>query len=127
MKTRTFASVSVIALTLAVAGLVLAGCNNETPPAGNAGPADSAGSSGPNTGKAGANDTPTTGKIFTIGLSQCNLGEPWRVQMNKDIQEAADKHPDKIKLIPKDAQNKSEQQQSQIQEFIQQKVDLIII
>ena len=23
--------------------------------------------------------------VFTIGMSQCNLGEPWRVQMNADI------------------------------------------
>ena len=22
---------------------------------------------------------------YTIGMSQCNLGEPWRVQMNADI------------------------------------------
>ena len=29
---------------------------------------------------------------FTIGMSQCNLGEPWRVQMNKDIAAAAKSH-----------------------------------
>jgi len=29
------------------------------------------------------------GKIV-IGMSQCNLGEPWRVQMNADIKKAAD-------------------------------------
>ena len=31
---------------------------------------------------------------YTIGMSQCNLGEPWRVQMNADIKAAADKHPE---------------------------------
>ena len=51
------------------------------------------------------------GRTFTIGMSQCNLGEPWRVQMNKDIEEAAAKHPE-IKLIERDAQNKSETQQA---------------
>ena len=24
-------------------------------------------------------------KKYVIGMSQCNLGEPWRVQMNTDI------------------------------------------
>ena len=27
-------------------------------------------------------------KSFTIGMSQCNLGEPWRVQMNADIKKS---------------------------------------
>ena len=29
---------------------------------------------------------------YTIGMSQCNLGEPWRVQMNEDIRNAVAKH-----------------------------------
>src|SRR5579859_7884243 len=33
-------------------------------------------------------------KQFTIGMSQCNSGEPWRVQMNADIETAAKKHPE---------------------------------
>jgi ribose transport system substrate-binding protein len=65
-------------------------------------------------------------KHWVIGMSQCNLGEPWRVQMNKDIEEAADKHPE-LKVIYRDAQNKSETQQDQVREFIQQHVNLIII
>jgi ribose transport system substrate-binding protein len=63
---------------------------------------------------------------WTIGMSQCNLGEPWRVQMNKDIAEAAKAHPE-IKVVFKDAQNKSETQQAQVREFKQLGVDLIII
>jgi len=63
---------------------------------------------------------------WIIGMSQCNLGEPWRVQMNKDIKEAAAKHPE-IEVLYKDAQNKSTVQQDQVREFIQQGVDLIII
>ena len=66
------------------------------------------------------------GKTFVIGMSQCNLGEPWRVQMNKDIQEEAAKHPE-IKLIALDAQNKSETQQAQVRELIQRRVNLILI
>jgi ribose transport system substrate-binding protein len=64
---------------------------------------------------------------WVIGMSQCNLGEPWRVQMNKDIEEAAKQHADEIEVIFKDAQNKTEVQQAQVREFIQMGVDLIII
>ena len=28
---------------------------------------------------------------FVIGMSQCNLGEPWRVAMNDQIERAAEK------------------------------------
>ena len=65
-------------------------------------------------------------KRFTIGMSQCNLGEPWRVQMNRDIEAEAKKHPE-IKLIEVDAQNKSETQQQQVRDLIQQRVSLILI
>ena len=30
-------------------------------------------------------------KKFIIGMSQSNLGEPWRVQMNNDVKKAAEK------------------------------------
>jgi ribose transport system substrate-binding protein len=66
-------------------------------------------------------------KKWVIGMSQCNLGEPWRVQMNKDIEEAAKQHADEIEVIFKDAQNKTEVQQAQVREFIQMGVDLLII
>ncbi len=71
-------------------------------------------------------DPSKTGKKYVIGMSQCNRGEPWRVQMDKDIEEAAKAHPD-LEVLFKDAQNKAETQQSQVREFVQQKVDLIII
>ena len=61
-----------------------------------------------------------------IGMSQCNLGEPWRVQMNADVKKAADEHPE-LEVIYKDAQNDSLVQRSHVEEFVAQKVDLIII
>ncbi len=79
----------------------------------------------PATGTGGDTKAPA-GSPITIGLSQCNLGEPWRVQMNKDITDAAAGHPE-IKLIAVDAQNKSETQQQQVRDLIQQKVSVIII
>ena len=69
---------------------------------------------------------PAAAKQFVIGMSQCNLGEPWRVQMNADIQAAAAKHPD-LKVIFKDAQNDTLQQRAQVEEFVSSKVDLLII
>src|SRR5690349_19897056 len=63
---------------------------------------------------------------FVIGMSQCNLGEPWRVQMNEDIKKAAEKNP-AIKVIYKDAQNESLTQRAQVDELVQQGIDLLII
>ena len=36
-----------------------------------------------------SHDTKAGKTRWKIGMSQCNLGEPWRVQMNQDIQQAA--------------------------------------
>jgi len=63
---------------------------------------------------------------WTIGMSQCNLGEPWRVQMNADIKKAAQAYP-QMKVVYKDAQNDPLRQQSQVREFISAGVDVIII
>ena len=63
---------------------------------------------------------------WVIGMSQCNLGEPWRVQMDADIRAAAEKHPN-LKVIFKDAQNSSLTQRAQVEEFVDQGVDLLII
>lgn len=65
-------------------------------------------------------------KVWTIGMSQCNLGEPWRVQMNADIKNAADEHPN-LRVIFKDAQNDTLRQRAHIEEFIAQGVDLLIV
>ncbi|MGC4086933.1 MAG: substrate-binding domain-containing protein [Polyangiaceae bacterium] len=65
-------------------------------------------------------------KAFVIGVSQCNLGEPWRVQMNADIAQAAASHPN-LKLVFKDAQNDSLRQRAQVEELAQQGIDLLII
>lgn len=64
--------------------------------------------------------------VWTIGMSQCNLNEPWRVQMNEDIKQAAAENP-KIEVIFKDAQNDSLKQRSHVEEYVAAGVDLIII
>lgn len=92
----------------------LAGCGKSAPPGSPAGGASPSAAS------------PSAGRVYTIGMSQCNLGEPWRVQMNEDIRKAASAHPE-LKVIFKDAQNDSLQQRAQVEEFVNSKVDLLLI
>jgi ribose transport system substrate-binding protein len=63
---------------------------------------------------------------FVIGMSQCNRGEPWRVQMDEDIKQAAARHPN-VKVVFKDAQNESLTQRAQVEELVAQGIDLLII
>ncbi len=63
---------------------------------------------------------------WTIGMSQCNLGEPWRVQMNADIRKAAEAHPD-LRVIYKDAQNDNLRQVAHVEELVRAGANLIII
>lgn len=69
---------------------------------------------------------PRHGAKYVIGMSQCNLGEPWRVQMNADVRKAADAHPE-LTVVFKDAQNDTLRQRAQIEEFINSEVDLLIV
>lgn len=69
---------------------------------------------------------PKRGDRWIVGMSQCNLGEPWRVQMNADIKKAADAQP-QLTVIFKDAQNDTLRQRAQIEEFINSDVDLLIV
>jgi ribose transport system substrate-binding protein len=78
-----------------------------------------------------AEGTPTSGtgkqkSSYTIGMSQCNLGEPWRVEMNANVKAAADKQPN-LKVVFKDAQNDTLKQRAHVEEFVSAGVDLIII
>jgi ribose transport system substrate-binding protein len=63
---------------------------------------------------------------WVIGVSQCNLGEPWRVQMNADIRRAAEAHPE-VELVFKDAQNDTLRQRAQVEEFVNAGVSLLIV
>lgn len=63
---------------------------------------------------------------WTIGMSQCNLGEPWRVRMNQELENAAAQYP-QLKLVFKDAQNDAQTQRNQVEEFLTQQIDLLIV
>jgi ribose transport system substrate-binding protein len=74
------------------------------------------------TGNAGSN----SGKTFLIGMSQANKGEPWRQAMNDQIQAAADKHPN-LQVRFADAAQNNAKQVADVENFLQQKVDLLLI
>jgi ABC-type sugar transport system substrate-binding protein len=63
---------------------------------------------------------------FIIGMSQANLYEPWRVYMNKEIQEEAKKHSN-IRVIFKDAGGDTEKQKKDIQDLIDFGADVLIV
>lgn len=103
---------------LALAAVALVGCGNSS-----SGEGGTAGTTGATANSSGGS---TEGKKFRIGMCQSNNGEPYRVQMNADILAAAKEHPE-LEIIVKDAQNESLKQRDQLEEFVQDKVDLIMI
>jgi ribose transport system substrate-binding protein len=67
------------------------------------------------------------GKTFTVGYSQSNNAEPYRAQLNLQLEYFIKKYPD-LKLLPiTDAHQDSATQVSQVQNLIQQKVDVLIL
>ncbi|MGW7257382.1 substrate-binding domain-containing protein [Streptomyces sp. NPDC054834] len=66
-------------------------------------------------------------KVFVVGYSQSNNAEPYRAQLNAQLEYFVKKYPD-LKLLPiTDAHQDSATQVSQVQNFIQQKVDVLIL
>lgn len=101
-----FSTILLLAATLVVSG----GCPTQ--------PGSSSSGGG---GAAGSADAK-----YTIGMSQCNRNEPWRVQMDADVEAAAKEFPE-LKVVFKDAQNDELRQRSHVEEFVAAGVDLIII
>ncbi|MFI2203372.1 substrate-binding domain-containing protein [Streptomyces sp. NPDC020192] len=66
-------------------------------------------------------------KTFVVGYSQSNNAEPYRAQLNAQLEYFVKKYPD-LKLLPiTDAHQDSATQVSPVQNFIQQKVDVLIL
>jgi len=66
-------------------------------------------------------------KEYVVGYSQSNNAEPYRAQLNAQLQYFMKKYPD-LRLLPiTDARQDSATQVSQVQNFIQQKVDVLIV
>jgi ribose transport system substrate-binding protein len=106
---RTRATRTAQIALIAVAGALAAGCSSEVPAGGAAGGAGGGG-----------------GK-FVVGYSQSNNAEPYRAQLNLQLQYFMKKYPD-LRLLPiADAKQSSATQVSQVQQFIQQKVNVLIV
>jgi ribose transport system substrate-binding protein len=66
-------------------------------------------------------------KQFVVGYSQSNNAEPYRAQLNLQLQTYMKKYPD-LKLLPiTDAHQDSGTQVRQVQNFVNQKVDALIV
>jgi ribose transport system substrate-binding protein len=65
-------------------------------------------------------------KKYRFGFSQVTTVEPWRVQFNKDMKREADLHPE-IELLVADGQDKTEKQVADVENFIRQGVDVLLI
>jgi ribose transport system substrate-binding protein len=103
------------AALLALAAL-LAGCGGGSNDTSSAPPAN---------GTAAANGTTTAPKRL-IGFSQVTTTEPWRAVFNEQLRAEAAKHPE-VELKMQDAQDKTELQVQQMEGFITEKVDAILI
>ena len=66
------------------------------------------------------------GVKYLIGMSQCNLGEPYRIQMNEELLREAQKYPD-IKIIFTDAVQDNEKQIEDVKKLMKLGIDLLII
>jgi len=116
MDRRDFVRLGIGVMSLPALGLLSAGC----------GPRESA--STPDTGSTGTatGSAPAGGKKYLIGMSQANKGEPWRQAMNDQIQAAAEAHPE-LSVVFADAAQDNAKQVSQVESFLQQGIDLLII
>jgi ribose transport system substrate-binding protein len=63
---------------------------------------------------------------YLIGMSQANKGEPWRQAMNDQIEAAAAAHPE-LDVVFADAAQDNAQQVADVEGFLQQGIDLLII
>jgi ribose transport system substrate-binding protein len=63
---------------------------------------------------------------YRFGFSQVTTVEPWRVQFNANMKREAEKHPE-IELIIADGQDRTEKQVADVENFITQQVDVLLI
>lgn len=63
---------------------------------------------------------------YLIGMSQANLVEPWRVKMNEEIKEEANKYQD-LKVIFTNAASDNEKQVKDVEDLLKEGIDLLII
>jgi ribose transport system substrate-binding protein len=70
--------------------------------------------------------TDKSGKKYFVAFSQCNSAEPYRAAQNQRMQELFGKKSD-VQLVVADAQQDNSKQIAQIEAFIRQRPDLLIV
>jgi len=63
---------------------------------------------------------------FVIGFSQANKAEPWRTWMDDTLMKEAAKHPE-LEVLYAEAQQDNSKQVADVENFLRQRVDLLII
>ena len=71
-------------------------------------------------------EAPSAAKKLVVGFSQCTFEDPWRINMNREMEDAAAQHPE-LKLIIANGENKNAKQVADVENFIVKQVDLLII
>ena len=80
----------------------------------------------PATAEPAAAAAPAKKSKYVIAMSQANKGEPWRQAMNDQIAAAAKLHPE-LEVIFADAAQNNAKQVADVENFLQQGIDLLII
>lgn len=63
---------------------------------------------------------------FVIGVSQANQHEPWRLIMNKELQQEASKYPE-VQVVFTDAASRSDKQIQDIEWLLKYEIDILIV
>jgi ribose transport system substrate-binding protein len=105
-STRRYRAVATVGTALLAAAVVVTGCSSKA-------------SNSSNSGK--------KKDVYVVGYSQSNNAEPYRAQLNQQLQYFVKQHKN-LKLLPiSDAHQSSATQVSQVQNFITQHVDVLIV
>jgi ribose transport system substrate-binding protein len=129
MSHKFLRSITVLTAILVSAGMVLSACAPASPAAQTAPaePAKSENTVAPAAQSAPAQPAaPVKKDKYLIGMSQANKGEPWRQAMNDQIAAAAKAHPE-FEVVFADAAQNNAKQVADVENFIQQGIDLLII
>ncbi len=106
-----------LASMAACATLALTGCVHDDKPST---------SGTPSAGTTGGSVAPPGGKHFRLGFAQANSKDPYRQVQNAALKEAVKAFPD-MTLDIQDASDNSETQIGQVETFLSQKVDLLMV
>ncbi len=125
MKIRTRAGVALLSSAL-MGTVMFAGCGPRETATTQTNGATAGASAGTGASNSAEANTSAGTKKYLIGMSQANKGEPWRQAMNDQIQAAAATHPN-LKVVFADAAQNNTKQIADIENFLQQGVDLLIV